>query len=118
MQSATHLTVRCSVHPPQLLFYKKGGRLSAHFHPYLCGRFAAEWLIFMKIKQLIQAPDNLLAIFVDDEGKQTNHKVVALALEEDDIGSDIIPVIVDEQAGIVPVYASREYGNFVTLDFV
>ena len=22
--------------------------MSALFHPYLCGRFAAEWLIFMK----------------------------------------------------------------------
>ncbi len=55
MQSTTPPTVRCSVHPPQLLFYKKGGRLSAHFHLYLCGRIAAEWLIYMicyRIKEL------------------------------------------------------------------
>ena len=30
------------------IFYKKGGRLSALFHLYLCGRIAAEWWIFMK----------------------------------------------------------------------
>ena len=34
--------------PPQVIFYKKGGRLSALFHPNLCGRNAAEWLIAMK----------------------------------------------------------------------
>ncbi len=27
---------------------KKGGRLSALFHLYLCGRNAAEWVISMK----------------------------------------------------------------------
>ncbi len=48
MQSTTHLTVRCSVHSPRLLFYKKSGRLSALFHLYLCGRIAAEWLINME----------------------------------------------------------------------
>lgn len=31
-------------------FYKKGGRLSAHFHPNLCECIAAEWLIFMQNK--------------------------------------------------------------------
>ncbi len=56
MQSTTHLTVRCSVHPPQLLFYKKGGRLSALFHPYLCGRIAAEWLINMYELDRILSP--------------------------------------------------------------
>ena len=49
MQSTTHLTVRCSVHPPPTEFYKKGGCLSAHFHSYLCGCVAAEWLIMMKL---------------------------------------------------------------------
>ncbi len=49
MQSTTHLPVRCSVHPPQNKFYKKGGRLSAYFHSYLCGREAAEWLISVKV---------------------------------------------------------------------
>lgn len=33
---------------PSKLFYKKGGRLSVLFHPYLCGHNAAEWLINMK----------------------------------------------------------------------
>ena len=33
---------------PSKLFYKKGDRLSALFHSYLCGRNAAEWLIQMK----------------------------------------------------------------------
>ena len=54
MQSTTPPTVRCSMHSPQILFYKKGDRLSALFHPYLCGRNAAEWLIKIRISHPIE----------------------------------------------------------------
>lgn len=32
---------------------RKAAGLSAFFHPYLCGRIAAEWLIYMTIQQII-----------------------------------------------------------------
>ena len=48
MQSTTHLTVRCSVHPPQVYSTRKAAFLSALFHSYLCGRKVAEWLIYME----------------------------------------------------------------------
>lgn len=48
--------LQCAFFP--ILFYKKGNRLSAFFHPYLCRRIAGEWVIIMKrLSQMIK--DNM-----------------------------------------------------------
>ena len=43
----------------------KGGRLSALFHSYLCGRIAAEWLIIMlKLKDILAAANAKVAEYM------------------------------------------------------
>ncbi len=70
-----------------------------------------------KIIQIITAPANLKAIFVN-EGKQNNVNVLCLALMEDtDDGSRYVtPMVFTDTQGIVSVEDALEYGDYATTE--
>ena len=82
--------------------------MSARFHPYLCGRNAAEWLIYMKEKILIIEDDPLIRNELKTLLQSNGYKTVA---PED--FSDVI-----DQIKACLLYTSYEYRHEGVNDYI
>ena len=72
--------------PPQISFYKKGDRLSALFHPYLCrersGRHGDYYATYQDIKNALSTDERLIYLCLEantTNNPYDNHAVVGYA---------------------------------------
>lgn len=73
--------------------------MSARFHPYLCGRNAAEWLINMKLHYIKANPSGNTTVFIlDPVPKEQYAQVSKAVLSYENVGAEQLGFIIHDES--------------------